>query len=99
MHAEVAALLDRAHRLGRDPRNTNYAGGNTSAKDEEVDPGERIGLPRQQQDRASDGRPMGDPRVRAVRRAGRMERVAEQHQGGIGRVRLGCGEARDPATE
>ena len=26
----VAELLDRSHRLGRDPRNTNYAGGNTS---------------------------------------------------------------------
>ncbi len=28
----VAELLDRAHRLGADPRNTNYAGGNVSAK-------------------------------------------------------------------
>ena len=28
----VAELLDRSHRLGADKRNTNYAGGNTSAK-------------------------------------------------------------------
>ncbi len=28
----VEQLLDRSHRLGADPRNTNYAGGNTSAK-------------------------------------------------------------------
>lgn len=28
----VAELLDRSHRLGSDPRNTNYAGGNASAK-------------------------------------------------------------------
>lgn len=32
IHAEAAALLRRSHRLGSDPRNTNYAGGNTSAK-------------------------------------------------------------------
>ncbi|WP_069170155.1 bifunctional rhamnulose-1-phosphate aldolase/short-chain dehydrogenase [Streptomyces griseus] len=37
-HAEVAALLERAHRIGSDPRNTNYAGGNTSAKASETDP-------------------------------------------------------------
>ncbi|MGF1343439.1 bifunctional aldolase/short-chain dehydrogenase [Streptomyces flavovirens] len=37
-HAEVAALLERAHRIGADPRNTNYAGGNTSAKATERDP-------------------------------------------------------------
>jgi rhamnose utilization protein RhaD (predicted bifunctional aldolase and dehydrogenase) len=30
-HPEVAALLARSNRLGADPRNTNYAGGNTSA--------------------------------------------------------------------
>ncbi|MDN5892541.1 MAG: bifunctional aldolase/short-chain dehydrogenase [Nocardioides sp.] len=34
----VAALIDRSHRLGADPRNTNYAGGNTSAKGTETDP-------------------------------------------------------------
>ncbi|MCX3060954.1 bifunctional aldolase/short-chain dehydrogenase [Streptomyces beihaiensis] len=34
----VAALLDRSHRLGADPRNTNYAGGNTSAKGTAPDP-------------------------------------------------------------
>ncbi|MGJ3558430.1 hypothetical protein ACR6C2_03630 [Streptomyces sp. INA 01156] len=31
-HPEAAALLARSHRLGADPRNTNYAGGNASAK-------------------------------------------------------------------
>jgi len=34
----VRELLDRSHRLGADPRNTNYAGGNTSAKGTDVDP-------------------------------------------------------------
>ncbi|MGW0464789.1 bifunctional aldolase/short-chain dehydrogenase [Streptomyces sp. NPDC003027] len=33
-----AALLARSHRLGSDPRNTNYAGGNTSAKGTGTDP-------------------------------------------------------------
>ncbi|THA77616.1 bifunctional aldolase/short-chain dehydrogenase [Streptomyces sp. A0642] len=37
-HAEVAALLERAHRIGSDPRNTNYAGGNTSVKAAGHDP-------------------------------------------------------------
>jgi rhamnulose-1-phosphate aldolase/alcohol dehydrogenase len=37
-HPEVAALLARANRLGSDPRNTNYAGGNASAKAEVPDP-------------------------------------------------------------
>ncbi|WNI20631.1 bifunctional aldolase/short-chain dehydrogenase [Streptomyces sp. ITFR-16] len=37
-HPEVAALLERAHRLGSDPRNTNYAGGNTSVKAAGADP-------------------------------------------------------------
>ncbi|MFG2600183.1 bifunctional aldolase/short-chain dehydrogenase [Streptomyces sp. NPDC048462] len=37
-HAEVAALLERAHRLGSDPRNTNYAGGNASVKAAGDDP-------------------------------------------------------------
>lgn len=42
----VRALLDRSHRLGADPRNTNYAGGNTSAKGTDVDPvtGEAVEL-------------------------------------------------------
>ena len=31
-------LLARSNRLGADPRNTNYAGGNTSAKGVEKDP-------------------------------------------------------------
>src|SRR5699024_5076253 len=34
----VADLLARSNRLGADPKNTNYAGGNTSAKGSEVDP-------------------------------------------------------------
>jgi rhamnulose-1-phosphate aldolase/alcohol dehydrogenase len=34
----VAALLARSNRLGRDPKNTNYAGGNTSAKGTATDP-------------------------------------------------------------
>ncbi|MCX5251403.1 bifunctional aldolase/short-chain dehydrogenase [Streptomyces sp. NBC_00201] len=37
-HPEAAALLARSHRLGADPRNTNYAGGNTSAKGTDTDP-------------------------------------------------------------
>ncbi|MCD2157814.1 bifunctional aldolase/short-chain dehydrogenase [Rhodococcus cerastii] len=34
----VAQLLARSNRLGSDPRNTNYAGGNTSAKGHVTDP-------------------------------------------------------------
>jgi rhamnulose-1-phosphate aldolase/alcohol dehydrogenase len=34
----VAALLARSNRLGSDPKNTNYAGGNASAKGTETDP-------------------------------------------------------------
>jgi rhamnulose-1-phosphate aldolase/alcohol dehydrogenase len=34
----VAELLGRSNRLGSDPRNTNYAGGNTSAKGQRTDP-------------------------------------------------------------
>jgi rhamnulose-1-phosphate aldolase/alcohol dehydrogenase len=37
-HPDVAALLARANRLGSDPANTNYAGGNASAKGTVVDP-------------------------------------------------------------
>jgi rhamnulose-1-phosphate aldolase/alcohol dehydrogenase len=33
-----ASLIGRSNRLGADPRNTNYAGGNTSAKGEAIDP-------------------------------------------------------------
>lgn len=36
--SQVEALLGRSNRLGADPRNTNYAGGNTSAKGAELDP-------------------------------------------------------------
>ncbi len=35
---EVTALLARSNRLGSDPRNTNYAGGNASVKAEAGDP-------------------------------------------------------------
>ncbi|HZC39685.1 MAG TPA: bifunctional aldolase/short-chain dehydrogenase [Streptosporangiaceae bacterium] len=38
MQDEVAALLARSNRLGSDPRNTNYAGGNASAKGQATDP-------------------------------------------------------------
>ena len=38
LHPEAATLLERSHRLGADPRNTNYAGGNTSAKGTDTDP-------------------------------------------------------------
>jgi rhamnulose-1-phosphate aldolase/alcohol dehydrogenase len=37
-HPAVAELLERSHVLGADRRNTNYAGGNTSAKAEIPDP-------------------------------------------------------------
>ncbi len=35
---QVRELLERSHRLGADPRNTNYAGGNTSVKGTATDP-------------------------------------------------------------
>ncbi|QNA71306.1 bifunctional aldolase/short-chain dehydrogenase [Streptomyces sp. So13.3] len=38
LHPQAAELLARSHRLGADPRNTNYAGGNTSAKGTATDP-------------------------------------------------------------
>jgi rhamnulose-1-phosphate aldolase/alcohol dehydrogenase len=38
MNPAVRDLLARSNRLGADPRNTNYAGGNTSAKGTETDP-------------------------------------------------------------
>ncbi|HEY1830287.1 MAG TPA: bifunctional aldolase/short-chain dehydrogenase [Acidimicrobiales bacterium] len=38
MNPAVEALLARSNRLGADRRNTNYAGGNTSAKGVETDP-------------------------------------------------------------
>jgi rhamnose utilization protein RhaD (predicted bifunctional aldolase and dehydrogenase) len=34
----VAALIERSNRLGANPKNTNYAGGNTSAKGTEIAP-------------------------------------------------------------
>ncbi|MFK0239834.1 bifunctional aldolase/short-chain dehydrogenase [Microbacterium sp. NPDC090281] len=37
-NATAAALIARSNRLGADPKNTNYAGGNTSAKGAETDP-------------------------------------------------------------
>ncbi|MGQ7294882.1 bifunctional aldolase/short-chain dehydrogenase [Quadrisphaera sp. KR29] len=38
MNPTAAALVARSHRLGADPANTNYAGGNTSAKGTATDP-------------------------------------------------------------
>jgi rhamnulose-1-phosphate aldolase/alcohol dehydrogenase len=38
MNKTVAELLARSNKLGSNPKNTNYAGGNTSAKGTEVDP-------------------------------------------------------------
>ncbi|MBU6244889.1 MAG: bifunctional aldolase/short-chain dehydrogenase [Actinomycetales bacterium] len=38
MDPALADLLERSNRLGRDKRNTNYAGGNTSAKGVGIDP-------------------------------------------------------------
>ena len=45
-HQSVAELLERSNRLGANPKNTNYAGGNTSAKGQGIDPssGEPIDL-------------------------------------------------------
>ena len=37
-HSVVADLIVRSNRLGADPKNTNYAGGNTSAKGTATDP-------------------------------------------------------------
>src|SRR5699024_5087996 len=46
MNTTVADLLARSNRLGADPKNTNYAGGNTSAKGVDRDPvtGEEVEL-------------------------------------------------------
>ncbi len=46
MNPVVEALIGRSNRLGAEPKNTNYAGGNTSAKGREVDPvtGEAVEL-------------------------------------------------------
>jgi rhamnulose-1-phosphate aldolase/alcohol dehydrogenase len=38
LNPTVAELVERSNRLGADPKNTNYAGGNTSAKGTEIDP-------------------------------------------------------------
>lgn len=37
-HEQVEQLISRSNRLGSDKRNTNFAGGNTSAKGRDVDP-------------------------------------------------------------
>ncbi|KUI24033.1 short-chain dehydrogenase [Mycobacterium sp. IS-1742] len=37
-NSTVTELIERSNRLGADPKNTNYAGGNTSAKGSETDP-------------------------------------------------------------
>ncbi|TFB69194.1 bifunctional aldolase/short-chain dehydrogenase [Cryobacterium sp. Hz9] len=46
LNPAAAALIARSNRLGADPKNTNYAGGNTSAKGTETDPvtGEAVEL-------------------------------------------------------
>lgn len=46
LNPTVAALVERSNRLGADPKNTNYAGGNTSAKGTATDPvtGEEVEL-------------------------------------------------------
>src|SRR6478672_4887558 len=46
MNTVVADLIARSNQLGADPKNTNYAGGNTSAKGTETDPvtGEQVDL-------------------------------------------------------
>lgn len=38
MNTTVTELIQRSNRLGADPKNTNYAGGNTSAKGADIDP-------------------------------------------------------------
>ncbi|GAA4724613.1 bifunctional rhamnulose-1-phosphate aldolase/short-chain dehydrogenase [Nocardioides endophyticus] len=38
LNSAAAELIARSNRLGADPKNTNYAGGNTSAKGTETDP-------------------------------------------------------------
>src|SRR3954449_2352507 len=38
VNPSVSDLIARSNRLGADPRNTNYAGGNTSAKGSDIDP-------------------------------------------------------------
>ena len=38
VRSPVEALIERSNRLGSDPRNTNYAGGNASAKGTAIDP-------------------------------------------------------------
>jgi rhamnulose-1-phosphate aldolase/alcohol dehydrogenase len=45
-NSTAADLITRSNRLGADPKNTNYAGGNTSAKGTEIDPvtGETVEL-------------------------------------------------------
>ena len=37
----AAALIERSNRLGSDPRNTNYAGGNTFGEGHRDQPGDR----------------------------------------------------------
>ncbi|MGW5569889.1 bifunctional aldolase/short-chain dehydrogenase [Nocardia thailandica] len=45
-HTTIEELIARSNRLGSDPKNTNYAGGNTSAKGDGTDPvtGSPVGL-------------------------------------------------------
>ena len=59
----VDQLLARSHRLGADPRNTNYAGGNTSAKGRAIDPitGDPVAEASSREFLAVRGRREGDP--------------------------------------
>ena len=83
----AAELIARSNRLGADPKNTNYAGGNTSAKGTETDPvtGEPVELlwvkgsgrrPRHP-DRARPGRAPPGPDALARRRLPGVEREDE----------------------
>ena len=73
---EVRELLERSHRLGADPRNTNWAGGNASCKGLAADPvtGRPVEL------RESKGLP-ADP-YRAFAASGYAEKVAAERIGG-----------------
>ena len=65
---------------------------------QQVDLGERVRLARQQQDRAADRRPVGDPGLGPLGRAGRVERVAEQDERRVRGVRFRGGQAGHPAA-
>jgi hypothetical protein len=66
---------------------------------QQLDPGERVGLAREQQDRAADRGPVGDSRLRSLGPSGRMQRIAEEDERLVRGVRLGRREARHPPAE